>query len=186
MKTLAGMQWAIENLPREYFYSSGDDDFMINLGRLQEIVDEGRHNVTEYKWPEFPIICTYRTIQLAQPYRNKTGMYKKWYISEEEYKWPYYPKSCLGGFYTTRISTVAQLFDVSIRTPHLSVDDVWITGILREKLGMPDGMVISPNNTIAHHFLGYKRKRNDIKRGFMKNEWAKIKNEFRTKEICTC
>ena len=186
LKTLAAMQWADDHLDREFLYSSGDDDFMINLGHLQNLVDKYRRIVTQNTWPEFPVICTYQTFISAKPYRDKTGIHKKWAIGEDEYKWPYYPKCCLGGFYTMSVSVAGQLQEIAMTTPALHVDDVWITGILREKLGMPDEMVITPEEKIAHHFIGYRNKPSQNKIDFMKKEWTNIFDEFKIKSMCSC
>jgi len=186
LKTLAAMQWADDHLDREFLYSSGDDDFMINLGHLQNIVDKYQRIVTQNTWPEFPVICTYHTLISAKPYRNKTGTFRKWAIGEDEYKWPYYPKCCLGGFYTMSVNVAGQLQEIARTTPALHVDDVWITGILRQKLGMPDEMVITPEEKIAHHFIGYRNKASQNKIDFMKKEWTNIFDEFKIKSMCSC
>ncbi|CAK8692953.1 unnamed protein product [Clavelina lepadiformis] len=34
LKTLSGMRWTSDKLPHQYFYSSGDDDMMIDLVKL--------------------------------------------------------------------------------------------------------------------------------------------------------
>nr|CAB3262597.1 uncharacterized protein LOC100180747 [Phallusia mammillata] len=154
LKTMAGMQWAVDNLPSNHYYSSGDDDVMVVVERLKNIMDF-YINITEFEdWAEFPIICTYRTMEFARPYRNSTGRYKQWYIAESEYKWPFYPRGCFGGFYSTSIRVVKQLLAAARTTPYLRVDDVWITGVLRVKLGMPDNMVIEPPEKIAFHGVG--------------------------------
>lgn len=148
------MQWASENLPKTYFYSSGDDDFTVDVGKLYEALENARKIVEEEGWPMYPILCTYRTVKSSEPYRNETGPYKKWFISHKEYMWPYYPRFCLGGFYTTSVDVISQLHEMARKERYLRVDDVWITGILRQKMGMPGGMIISPNATIAVHGVG--------------------------------
>ena len=46
------MQWAADNLREETFYTSADDDFIINMARLAESVDENflKKDVTSIKF----------------------------------------------------------------------------------------------------------------------------------------
>ena len=174
LKTLASMQWASENLPPSFYFSSGDDDFFVRVDRLFSVIEEARRNVTRFRWPTFPMICTYRLLKVNEPYRKRDGTSRKWYISEEEYKWPYYPRSCLGGHYSTSVDVVKQLFQIAETTPYLRVDDVWITGVLRTKLGMPDEMVVLRRYQVVLHGVGHTAQEildyNSIRR--KKTTWA--------------
>ena len=67
------MQWAVENLKDEDFYTSSDDDVMINLAGLVKEMNQLREKVQENLWPEFPILCVHRTKYVDQPDRRNTS-----------------------------------------------------------------------------------------------------------------
>ncbi|CAK8693035.1 beta-1,3-galactosyltransferase 5-like [Clavelina lepadiformis] len=154
LKTLAGMQWTSQNLPEDFLYSSADDDFLIHVGKVQEVVDVYASEVEKESWPEYPIICMYKVVRESKPIRNKSS---KYFVSKEEYKWPDYPQYCLGGMYSTSVSVVRQLFQVSLQLTPLRMDDVWITGILRQQINMPNEMVIFPQEPAVKRLSSSKR-----------------------------
>ena len=191
MKTLAGMKWAAKNLRDEDFYTSGDDDMIVNLGQLQESIDNYTRETFKYKWPEYPLICVYQYWKNAgSPFRNKKN---KNYISFKEYKWTEWPNFCAGGMYTTSVRVIKQLFKISkTRTP-LRTDDVWITGILRNILGMPSSMVVFPQPAIAQHQstgpgINSHKIATRLKiysKKFLKS-WKKTFQKFSNKTMCMC
>jgi len=183
-KTLAGMQWASDNLKDNDYYSSCDDDMMVNLGALQESIDVYNTEKLLHNWPEFPIICGYEYWNdTKHPIRDKDD---KNYVSFEKYGWPDWPHFCLGGLYTTSVRVVKKLFEISRTQPILNTDDVWITGILRNVLGMPSSMLIKPDPVAATHNLHYEGfSRNRLKIRLI-NEWYKTFHKFKHKSICKC
>jgi len=79
----------------------------------------------------------------------------KYYISKEQYAKDAWPRFCLGGFYTTNVATVSELYSKSKTEPYLAMDDVWITGILRTKLHIPDDAIVFHNKKgITIHKFG--------------------------------
>ncbi|CAK8692945.1 unnamed protein product [Clavelina lepadiformis] len=170
LKTLSGMQWTLDKLPRQFFYSSGDDDMMIDLVKVKEAVDKNIASVSEETWPEFPIICTYETRESSDPIRNNQH---KNFISVEDYSEPKWPKFCLGGFYTT----IRQLWEASLTSKHINTDDVFITGILRQKIWMPDEMVVPGISETCQHLGGFIEKR-------FKTMWSEIKKKFEKTNTC--
>ena len=184
MKVLAGMQWASENLNDDVYYSTCDDDMTVDIGRLQEEIKKAREQVSKNKWPEFPIICGYNMWDdPKQPIRNKKH---KNYVSEQKFKWTKWPKFCLGGFYTTSVRVTRQLYDISRTRNAINTDDVWITGILRNILGMPDIMLIKVNPGVATHQDNFHHL-NDVQ---VKNKvtriWNKLLTDYKSKILCTC
>ena len=155
MKTLAGMQWTTENLDNNAFYSTADDDMMVNLCKLKQSIDEHVEKRLKNKWPEFPIICTYEMRKSSPPMRK---IKNKNFISENEYKWTTYPNFCLGGMYTTSVNVARQLYEISRTHLLINTDDVLITGIWRNILGMPDDMLIETESKLAEHKDAYFHK----------------------------
>jgi len=178
------MYWASTNLPQDYFYSTADDDFMINVGLLKENIDENIGRMDLEGWKEFPILCGFVYGEKELPVREEN---RKWYLPVSIYKWKSFPQYCHGGLYTISVKITAQLYEESRLLQPLSLDDVWITGILRNRLGMPDDMVIKISPPPGIHFDGYVGKDTDSKRVFMQKDWNNIFDKFKnTMAICTC
>nr|XP_002130357.1 beta-1,3-galactosyltransferase brn-like isoform X1 [Ciona intestinalis]XP_018672691.1 beta-1,3-galactosyltransferase brn-like isoform X1 [Ciona intestinalis]XP_026695955.1 beta-1,3-galactosyltransferase brn-like isoform X1 [Ciona intestinalis] len=154
-KTLAGMHWASKYLNRTDFYSSVDDDFMIDMTNLHRTVEYYINKTITKDWPEFPIICGFILGQSELPIRNTRS---KWRMEKNKYKWPSYPPYCHGGLYTTSVNVIQQLYKESQTMELFTLDDVWITGILRRRIGMPDEMVLRPERYYGSHEPGADEK----------------------------
>ena len=184
MKVLAGMQWASENLSDDVYYSTSDDDMTVDIGRLQEEIKKACEQVSKNKWPEFPIICGYSMWDSpGDPIRSKGH---KNYVSPKKYKWTKWPMFCLGGFYTTSVRVVKQLYDISRTKDMINTDDVWITGILRNILGMPDMMLIKVKPAIADHHEDFGGLATNRVRDKMTKAWNHTLNKNKSKTMCTC
>jgi len=183
LKTLGAMQWAADNLNDNDFYTSSDDDVLINLVSLVKVMNAMLEKVKVNQWPDFPIICVHRTKYVDSPDRRNNS---KYFISKEEYKWPYYPDYCLGGAYTTSVGVVRQLLEVSHEVNPIRMDDVWITGVLRTRIGMPRQYIRQLDSSLATHYYGFRRYKSKTRRGFMKEEWDKLTLEFDKSTICRC
>lgn len=184
-KTLTGMKWADENLPDDYFYATGDDDFLVDLARLQETVDYHREWAVKNGTGHYPILCLFDGREGAKPFRERIS---KWYVTQSEYAGDVYPKFCMGGMYLTSMRVMRRLWEISKEHRPMRVDDVWITGILREKLGIPPHMVIIlPEPPIATHYLGFPPKTMNESPGIMMaKEWNNTLRLAENKTLCTC
>ena len=184
MKVLGGMQWASENLADDVFYSTCDDDMIVDIGRLQKEINRARRKTSNRKWSEFPIICGYKTLNDSiAPGRS---LKDKNYVSKEKYRWHLWPKFCLGGLYTTSVSVAKQLYDISRTKNLLNTDDVWITGILRNILGMPDSMLIKVEPAAATHQKNFKNLSTNEIRNNVTKSWKKILARYKRDTICIC
>ena len=67
------------------------------------------------------------------PRRDKSD---KWYVSRDEYPGDKYPPWCEGFAYIVKPHLVKKLYDMSLMTPYYWIDDVYVTGILAEKLNV--------------------------------------------------
>ena len=146
------MEWASENLDNNTFYSTADDDMMVNVCKLKQLMDEHIKKTSVNKWPEFPIICTFEIRKSSRPIRN---VKHKNYLSEKDYKWPSFPDFCLGGMYTTSVNVARQLYKISRTRSLLNTDDVLITGIWRNILGMPNDMLIKTDLKVVEHMSNH-------------------------------
>ena len=177
------MEWSFKHLSDDVFYTSCDDDFMINMAGLIDVMQRNLKMVNASNWSDFPIVCTYKARVSDVPIRNKKS---KYYISEDEFKWPYYPDYCLGGAYTTNVGVVRQLWEAAQGLAPLRMDDVWITGVLRERIGMPRQYIRKLDESVATHHKGFSKALNMIKRDQMREEWETEKEKMKNLTTCFC
>nr|XP_002120701.1 uncharacterized protein LOC100181857 [Ciona intestinalis] len=147
IKVLTAMQWASANLPKDYIYASSDDDFVVNFVNIIDFIRKqvnlqmynNRGSKTQQSVSaireSLPIYCVYYLDRIKGPNRDNTS---KWYTSVEEYPVERLPPYCGGGFYLMPVAMTADLYEMSRVTMVLSMDDVWVTGILRQKLQRGD------------------------------------------------
>ena len=68
-KVLAGMQWAVQNLPSNYLYSSADDDISVHVANTFKFL-KGLNSLLDYdvthSTADVPIVCLYS-------YQDKDG-----------------------------------------------------------------------------------------------------------------
>jgi len=187
LKTLSGMEWCAKNLNKKWLYSSMDDDFMIHVVKARDAIDDSHKQAIDGNWGEFPILCMFRRGEGEEPVREANGLYKKWYINESTFQWHVFPVYCHGGMYSASVQVITDLFEISRVFPDLYLDDVWITGILRQKLGMPDDMIVEPDQDVAIHFTGYVGKEKDGVTEYVK-QWEKqlILFDAKNKTVCQC
>ena len=109
----------------------------------------------------------------------------KYYVPYAEYADKYWPRGCNGGFYITKVDTIAKVWNQAYDEPMLRMDDIWITGILRQKSGIPDTCVVGAYFKADLHTSGFSGKDPDSA-GFMKNEWQKLSAEINKRPHCIC
>lgn len=137
-RTVAGMRWVVENFESTALYSSCDDNIMANIDLLTQALNKavaksrtllGRTcKLTDI----FPILCVY-SFREADPVPREPD--NPWSIDHDTYPPDVLPGHCQGGFYTTSVATTKLLADEAVKTRLSHLDAVWITGIIRQKLG---------------------------------------------------
>ena len=184
MKVLAGMQWAADNLADDVLYSTADDDMSVDVLKLQEEIEKAKARTTINKWPEFPIVCSYDMWKkLGVPQRNTVH---KNFVPKQKYRWTKWPKFCLGGMYTTSVRVIKQLYEISRTKDMINTDDVWITGILRNILGMTDEMLIKVESVVAKHLTGYYNKNPNKTKSRVLTLWKQCLKGYESQNWCTC
>lgn len=75
---------------------------------------------------------TYACLNMAgnKPVRDPIS---SWYVSEELYSDEAYPEFCSGSAYLMKADDASKIYSVSNETKYFFIDDVFVTGILREK-----------------------------------------------------
>jgi len=177
-KTLSAMQWASENLPSSYLYSSGDDDMMIDVATLDDVIM--KTTTTTSRLPYFPFICVHGIVA------NGVQRSGKYAVPRHEYPGRYWPRGCNGGFYTTRVDTITKVWRQADKETIVRMDDVWITAVLRKNSGIPDECVVAPYFRADLHTWQYAGKGDPGSEGFMKSEWREFSEEIKRRPHCRC
>ena len=177
-----GMRWAQENLPDDFIYSTVDDDFLVDIVGFQHSVETGETLMKQGYWPVFPLICGYLRSGTEKPHRHVSS---KWYIPETLYRWNYWPRYCRGGLYSTSVKTVKDFLAIAYESlsTMLYLDDVWITGVLRLKFGMPESMVVAPERPTGRHMVGFQGKNLTE---LINTDWKAMVDSYQGDTLCYC
>jgi len=177
------MHWAHTNLPNDYYYAEAEDDVMINPILVQVHMHEFRQSTANRFWPEFPIICMANKQTYDTPERQAGS---KNFFSLKAFEWPFWPDYCQSGFFACSIAIAGELWKASRTGQLFEYADVFITGILRERIGMPRQMVLEAKPSPVSHIKGFSSLRPDEVISALTKEWEKIKKGFDDTEFCTC
>lgn len=88
------------------------------------------------------------------PVRNPQS---KYFITEEQYSEATYPPFVTGPSYLVSKTAVNHLFEAALEHPFLHLEDVFLTGIIAEQVGVPRRLAIEFRNNavrIPAQFLG--------------------------------
>ena len=66
------------------------------------------------------------------------------------------------------------------------MDDVWVTGVLREKSGIPDSCVIEAHFKADLHTWGYRGRGDPGSKTFMEEERRELEREIDKRPHCRC
>lgn len=108
-------------------------------GRIQDELSRGRRSIEE-TIESLPIICGTECFDRAIPSRDPAN---KYYIDRKEYSLNYWPKACAGQMYVMPVKVAGELFDASRTSNFVTLEDVWVTGVLRRKLGQEDNYIVA-------------------------------------------
>lgn len=122
LKSIALLQWAMENCEGVRYLLKIDDDMFLNLPRL----------LTELKaHPKMNSIAGCK-VSGAYPFRFA---FSKWKISRDEYEKDNYPEYIAGTAYLISGDIISNLHSATKRVPYFIFEDVYITGLCREHIG---------------------------------------------------
>ncbi|KAL7643541.1 UNVERIFIED_CONTAM: hypothetical protein RMT77_005523 [Armadillidium vulgare] len=128
-KSMAGLSWISENCRITPWILKIDHDVMLNPFNLRKFLEKQLQSNPSQN----VIIGRYRDV--SKPFRSG-----RWGVSKKEYPDPFFPPFTLGPAYIISRNAVDKLLNVSNETPFLSLEDVFITGILarRAKVKLKD------------------------------------------------
>jgi hypothetical protein len=118
-----GLKWASETCKPIYILKV-DDDTVFNI--------ESTYKLLLKLGVQEDLLMGYM-LNNTMPKRSKQN---KWYVTQEEFMGAKYPPYLSGWYYITTSNTARKLCDEAIYHPYFWIDDLYITGILREVVGI--------------------------------------------------
>ena len=133
-KTLAGFLWTNIFCDCAKYVGKMDDDALLDMNTLFQQLESKRTDTF--------ISCPTVMRNVRPTRQNRTGsMLGKWFMSREDLPRRVYPDYCPGWLYVTTPKVGLALAEVAAKyadevLPMAKMDDVFVTGILRERLGL--------------------------------------------------
>lgn len=127
-KQLMGYKWALRYCTEAKFILKTDDDVFVDSFQLVKYVDS---LINHDK------IIVGHVNYNSLPQRTEGS---KWFVSQQEYSKEFYPDYCMGMGFIMSFDVVKLLYEASIRLPYFWVEDVYVTGILREEVQYREGI----------------------------------------------
>lgn len=124
LKSVSLMKWVSLRCPTVPFVLKMDDDVMINVDLMLEFV-QSRQGETKSIYG--------KVAKNWMPHRNKNS---KYYVSPEQFPGKQYPYFTTGPAYLFTGDSAKLLYDGSLSQPFLRLEDVVLTGIVAQKVGI--------------------------------------------------
>ena len=128
IKHLVGMNWVLEHCPTAQMLVKVDDDVFVNVYRLVEF-----YKFYMYKHTRFSELVN---CAVSKGTRVRRGKRQQWSVTKEEFSAAVYPDYCMGYAEIFSRDAAQRIYDVANITKFLWIDDVFVTGVLREKAGL--------------------------------------------------
>ncbi|RXG55643.1 UDP-GalNAc:beta-1,3-N-acetylgalactosaminyltransferase 2 [Armadillidium vulgare] len=122
-KIMAGLSWISENCRITPWILKIDHDVMLNPFNLRKFLEKELQSN-----PSQNVIIGNCKKNATKPFR-----FGKWGVSQKEYPGTFYPVYTWGPAYIISRNSVDKLLIASNKTPFLSFEDIFITGILAKK-----------------------------------------------------
>lgn len=129
-KTIAGLEYVMENRKNTDVIIKIDDDLIINEGALRDSL------LSVYPFSPSTIYC-YQLLNTS-PWKRKLGYFglsgqDKLIVDHETWPADKYPDHCLGWVYALSPTTAGKIVDMVDYTPRHKTDDLYVTGLLRAR-----------------------------------------------------
>ncbi|KAJ8670731.1 hypothetical protein QAD02_001990 [Eretmocerus hayati] len=145
-KHLMGLQWAVDRCSNTHLYiMKMDDDIIVNIYEAMALL-ENKSSANA----RGDFLMGYAMNNMA-PIRIRES---KWFVTYEEFRGSTYPSFLSGWFYVLDMLTAMKLvFQSRQHAKYFWIDDLFITGILREEAGVGQLVDISEYFTSDYRFL---------------------------------
>jgi hypothetical protein len=124
LKTISTLEWVDSYCSEVKFVLKTDDDMFINVPRLASFINKHRHDKN---------VVFGKLAKKWKPVRSKSS---KYFVSIAQYKKPFYPDFCTGPAYLMSSDVVHNLYEGALNETFLKLEDVFVTGIVANKLGI--------------------------------------------------
>jgi hypothetical protein len=130
-KHLLGYKWAMEFCPGSAFILKADDDAFIDMFQLFDFISR----TYGFKPSQGTLVCNVFP-EGTKPVRAVDTQGSKWAVTSDEYPHVIYPKYCGGLAYLATPDVIRRVLSVSDKVRFFWIDDVFVTGILRELIAI--------------------------------------------------
>jgi len=157
LKAVMGMKYVATRCPAFEFVCKSDDDMFVK----SQIVFSQLASHEQQK--EELILCRVSSqvpVERSGKYQVPTSIY-------EENTWPPF---CFGGFWIASCDVIIKLYKESLYTPQLYLDDVYVTGILREKLRLKLRPISKMRSIFCHAVGNWQKVEAMWRRRFVRND----------------
>lgn len=127
-KAVTALDWVRRRCAGADFVLKTDDDVFVDVFQFVRTL----RDLSASKDDVHNLVYCYVHAKMG-PHRNPKS---KWYVDTEEYPWNNYPDFCAGMAVYFRTSVVHKLLNATRHVPYLKLDDVYVTGLLRDKAGV--------------------------------------------------
>ncbi|KAG7198312.1 hypothetical protein KM043_005714 [Ampulex compressa] len=136
LKTISTLEWVDSYCSEVKFLLKTDDDMFINIPLLQAFIIKHGHSKN---------VIFGRLAKKWKPIRNKKS---KYFVSQAQFKQLIFPDFTTGPAYLMSSDVVRKLYDAALDQTYLKLEDVFMTGIVADKIGI--------KRTHANEFLNKK------------------------------
>lgn len=124
LKTISTLEWVDNYCSKVKFLLKTDDDMFINVPRLQAFTIKHARDKN---------VIFGRLAKKWKPIRNKKS---KYFVSQAQFKYAVFPDFTTGPAYLLSSDIVRKLYDAALDQTYLKLEDVFVTGIVADKLGI--------------------------------------------------
>uniref|UniRef100_A0A2A4JLU4 Hexosyltransferase n=2 Tax=Heliothis virescens TaxID=7102 RepID=A0A2A4JLU4_HELVI len=150
-KHVMGLKWVAHHCPKAKYVLKTDDDIVVNSREMTHFLARELS-----PWGARDLIAC-QVLENARVQRSKKS---KWKVTTEEYSLDYYPTYCAGWAILYSQDVVPRLLKTAQSTPYFWIDDVHITGVIAEKIGVArtplSSLILTPSNVNRLKLFGPK------------------------------
>ena len=160
-KALSALRWIQTYCRQARFVLKTDDDVLVNnVAVLNDMME----------WERQGSMSLIGCLNIGPSRVSRKG---KWNVSENTYSKKMWPQYCHGAFFFFSTEVAMALLEVSKYNPFVWVDDAFITGILRDRIGVD--IVISQHTP---KFLNYSEFDNMLDNALLDNSMDHFQNTW--------
>lgn len=126
IKAVMAINWISDHCPQVPFAIKVDDDTFLNVFAILPFLEENSGK------PRVVVCPVWRENSMLILRDRKFCM--KWCVSKRDFPGKYYPRYCAGINYVLSIDLVKELRKATLKTPFFWIDDVYVTGLLVQKV----------------------------------------------------